>query len=152
MGHLQYWGSEFPPHFLSIVLPFFTSNLQKLDHLCIHFNYQRQWTGNRLKSLRLRRLSLPNDFVRILPSTLEAYESGAPAEDDPLFSAQYLKITWLNEPPGWIESREDSFFQRVTSLDIGVSILLQLQHTNLQGTTFRPMPYLQELKVSIRIN
>ncbi|KAH6918200.1 hypothetical protein BKA70DRAFT_1416207 [Coprinopsis sp. MPI-PUGE-AT-0042] len=212
MAHPEHWTSKFPPHFLSVVLPFFTNSLQQLDHLRIHVDFPSRWPGyppefkdaivhcikgNRLKSFKLRRLSLPKDFVYVLPSTLEACDIGVHAEDDPSFTAKYVKpqrtrgsdqahsvkpahlrISWLLEPPGWVQSQKDTFFQRVTSLNVGVvaiptftalmdripntlthlslrhceSIqLLQDQHNALHETTFRPTPYLHELEVSVQI-
>ncbi|KAH6918201.1 hypothetical protein BKA70DRAFT_1246545 [Coprinopsis sp. MPI-PUGE-AT-0042] len=212
--HSEEGRSEFPPHFLLVILPFFTRKIGTLDHLNIYLNYRIEWAsiptafqdaivqcikGNRLKSFELLGIDLPRSFVDILPSTLEACNIGVCAENDPSFAAKYieprhkrgsnqantvspthLEIRWVFDDPtmGWVTSQEDTFFQRVASLDVGVVTIaaiaalmdrmpnaltrlslrhwdnihsLELQHDTLQGMIIHPMPHLQELKVSVRV-
>ncbi|KAH6918208.1 hypothetical protein BKA70DRAFT_1246554 [Coprinopsis sp. MPI-PUGE-AT-0042] len=154
------WRSEFSPHFLSVAFPFFANNLRKLAHLDIHLNHHRQWTSlpsecqdsivkclkdNSLRSLKLRRLSLPERFDGILPSTLKACHFGVYAEDDPTFAEKYieprrntgsdqantvspihLKISSLSDDPmlSWVPSQANTFFQRIKYLEVGVRSII----------------------------
>ncbi|KAH6918202.1 hypothetical protein BKA70DRAFT_10880 [Coprinopsis sp. MPI-PUGE-AT-0042] len=213
MLHSEYWTGEFPQYFLSVLLPFFSGNLGKLDHLHIHLDHQGSWIRipnqfqdaiirsikrNQLKSIKLPQLGLPKDFFGLLPSTLEACDIGGLTGHDPLFALKHigprykrgldqassarpthLTIRRLLEPPERLLSQVDTFFQRVTSLDVGVvtitmfatymeripntltRLLLrhnesisvsQAQHISLQELTFRLLPYLHELQVSVEID
>jgi hypothetical protein len=141
----------FSPHFLSVTFPFFTSRLRNLDHLCVSTEAYYHWertvpsdfkdalvgciTGNNLKSLTIRRFSLPLDLVKILPPTLEALHIGATVSaSDGGFAAKYIKPEHLNVANTarpfhmacallsgqWIPSQGNDLFTRIKSLHIDI--------------------------------
>jgi hypothetical protein len=95
-------------------------------------------TENRLKSLTIRRFSLPQGFIKIFPLTLEALDiEGYVSIDDSGFTAKYVKagssnpvntarpthiaVNGLTGGRAWISSQTDHLFTRLSSLDIRVS-------------------------------
>ncbi|KAH6918206.1 hypothetical protein BKA70DRAFT_1246552 [Coprinopsis sp. MPI-PUGE-AT-0042] len=147
-------ASDLPSHFLSVVLPFLTRNLWLLEHVFLHISWRSSWTWlpcelqdaivecikeNRLKSITVRHLMLPRQFVHILPSTLRTCTIGVGVKDDPTFSVMFLETTGNrvapgavsptrlrispmhgNQHPGWVQSQKDTFFRWVSILDLGV--------------------------------
>ncbi|KAH6908363.1 hypothetical protein BKA70DRAFT_1400486 [Coprinopsis sp. MPI-PUGE-AT-0042] len=189
-------------HFFSVLVPFFTSRLGKLDYFVLQLDWRRQWSTlpeklqdcivrclkeNDLKGFEVQGFILPENFVQILPSTLHACRIGLLAvEDDSTLvtnqtgtaSPRYLRIDKMPKDRyfGWIQSQADSFFQRLTSLDVGIEDLaglnalldripytlsrlslryanlsnsLQVLHHDLQQTSCRHMPYLKKLHVYV---
>ena len=133
----------------------FASSLNKLKHLHVYIDSTQEWTylhrdiqdllvecirGNPLKSLKLKRLVLPRNFVSVLPSSLEAfYTTTIDMVDDPTFVSRYLeaenqlplvapsclRIGWLDKPESshlntWEPSQASDFYRRLASLDVGI--------------------------------
>ncbi|KAH6915886.1 hypothetical protein BKA70DRAFT_1501173 [Coprinopsis sp. MPI-PUGE-AT-0042] len=90
-----------------------------------------------LKSFKIRGLKLPKEFSDLLPPTLQGCSFGANAEDDLTFitkytgrrdtaacmhtaSPSYLEILGLGNAPHWTQSQQDSFFRRLSYLDIEI--------------------------------
>ncbi|KAH6900846.1 hypothetical protein BKA70DRAFT_729427 [Coprinopsis sp. MPI-PUGE-AT-0042] len=150
---------ELESHFLSIVFPFFANSLRRLEHVYLLLKRGRLWAGltnefqdaiinclrgNDLKSFKMRHLSLPGDFVHVLPSTLNACFIGGAAEDDPTFTCKYvgprnqgrrgnsvspttLGIKLRRTNPSWAQSQEDAFFRQVSSLKLEIGNMKAFQ-------------------------
>jgi hypothetical protein len=97
---------------------------------------------NNLKSLRVHRIGLPREFGLFLPSTLKACSLGVPLENDPAAvprptdawdvadaaSPVYLEILSRDSNScQWVQSQKDSFFRRLSYLDIGTMSLSKLE-------------------------
>jgi hypothetical protein len=182
-------------HFPSVtIFRFFASKLRNLDHLCISFRVSFHWpkvpskfkdtlvrciTENRLKTLTIRRLSLPQDLVKIFPPNLEALDiEGDVTSEDSGFTAKYVKARSSNPTArpthiaisgSWLSKQADDLFTRLKSLNIKVSGIpslatilssmsayrltnLSLRHQEKKvGTPFHPLS-MNEFKMLIKIS
>ncbi|KAH6900845.1 hypothetical protein BKA70DRAFT_1312727 [Coprinopsis sp. MPI-PUGE-AT-0042] len=143
------WGNW---HFLTVVFPFFANNLRKLEHVYLLLDRGREWKslpsmfqdaiinclqGNELKSFSLKHLSLPRDFVHVLPSTLNACSIGVAVDDDPDFACKHIRTPnngrqqttasptdlRLRESLQWAHKQEDAFFEQISYLHLGIGDL-----------------------------
>ncbi|KAH6909589.1 hypothetical protein BKA70DRAFT_1276591, partial [Coprinopsis sp. MPI-PUGE-AT-0042] len=117
--------------------------------------------GNELKSFSLKHLSLPRDFVRVLPSTLNACSIGVAVDDDPDFACKHIRTPnngrqqTTCEPngsaaegkPTWAHKQEDAFFEQISYLQLGIGDLSAFE--SIMDHSFRHMPHLEELRVIV---